>query len=420
MSSGYPNTEQNRLSVLGIERRRKTVDAGSPLDNGKRLPLQSYPASSSHSKADPQTSGVSRRSSPGPIHLNPASAVAGAATIKLASSAYTNADFEPLGMPSPERELLDPMATYSAPDHKGKNNQRSHSSLSDSELLPTHFRANSTYREVGKSPKLASIAASPVGTPVDENGPAYRGTHRVAVAETAITDAEPEDHWSSQQGRHPPLLSAPLRPSDSMTTDYERDYFGLLPQSDASPNSREGLPASALLVNVEQSSRREQTESADGRATEVSTNRDVAYRPKPKLQGHNSHDIATESRLDGQKFFQSKEAPAALPSQMVDEASRHVTSTIEREFREHGYLLPPTPSDELERRKALYRFNILHTSQDVNFDRIAHLAKLVFNTKIVLIALIDDKYQWHKADHGIGQAVLPRAASLCAHAILAK
>ena len=35
------------------------------------------------------------------------------------------------------------------------------------------------------------------------------------------------------------------------------------------------------------------------------------------------------------------------------------------------------------------RFNIWNTGHDVNFDRIAHLVKLVFNTRIVVIALID-------------------------------
>lgn len=47
-----------------------------------------------------------------------------------------------------------------------------------------------------------------------------------------------------------------------------------------------------------------------------------------------------------------------------------------------------------------FRFNVLNTSRDVNFDRIAHLAKLVFNTKIVVITLIEGKYQWHKSESG--------------------
>jgi len=35
------------------------------------------------------------------------------------------------------------------------------------------------------------------------------------------------------------------------------------------------------------------------------------------------------------------------------------------------------------------RFNIWNTGPDLNFDRIAHLAKLVFNTKGVYISLLD-------------------------------
>ena len=40
------------------------------------------------------------------------------------------------------------------------------------------------------------------------------------------------------------------------------------------------------------------------------------------------------------------------------------------------------------------RFNILHTAPDVNFDRIAHLAKLVFHAKWVLISLVDKDEQY--------------------------
>jgi hypothetical protein len=36
-----------------------------------------------------------------------------------------------------------------------------------------------------------------------------------------------------------------------------------------------------------------------------------------------------------------------------------------------------------------HRFNIMNTGPDLNFDRIAHLAKLVFNTKGVLISVVD-------------------------------
>lgn len=36
-----------------------------------------------------------------------------------------------------------------------------------------------------------------------------------------------------------------------------------------------------------------------------------------------------------------------------------------------------------------FRFNIWNTGHDMNFDRIVHLVKLVFNTRIVVMTLID-------------------------------
>lgn len=45
-----------------------------------------------------------------------------------------------------------------------------------------------------------------------------------------------------------------------------------------------------------------------------------------------------------------------------------------------------------------YRFNIWNTGSDLNFDRIAHLAKLVFNTKGVFISLVDGNEQWLKSE----------------------
>lgn len=39
------------------------------------------------------------------------------------------------------------------------------------------------------------------------------------------------------------------------------------------------------------------------------------------------------------------------------------------------------------------RFNIWSTGPDLNFDRIAHLTKLVFNTKGVFLSLVDGNEQ---------------------------
>ncbi|KAI0767913.1 hypothetical protein BC629DRAFT_1292681 [Irpex lacteus] len=90
----------------------------------------------------------------------------------------------------------------------------------------------------------------------------------------------------------------------------------------------------------------------------------------------------------------------------------------EQMFSELGYLAPPNPPNELERRRALYRFNIWNTGYDANFDRIAHLAKLVFNTRIVAISLVDGTDEFFKSESGFGFQNMQRSTSFDAHAIL--
>lgn len=70
----------------------------------------------------------------------------------------------------------------------------------------------------------------------------------------------------------------------------------------------------------------------------------------------------------------------------------------EEEFVKLGYLVPPYPKDEEIRRRALHKFNIMHTTPDVNFDRIAYLTKLVFSTKIVVVSLVDGTEEWYKME----------------------
>ncbi|KAJ6570210.1 hypothetical protein DFH09DRAFT_917594, partial [Mycena vulgaris] len=94
----------------------------------------------------------------------------------------------------------------------------------------------------------------------------------------------------------------------------------------------------------------------------------------------------------------------------------------EQAFAARGFLAPPYPPDELGRRRALYKFNVMNTGPDLNFDRIAHLAKLVFNTKGVIISVVDGEEQWFKSEWGTntgtGSHTCPRAHSFCGHAIL--
>ncbi|KAF7317041.1 Histidine kinase [Mycena chlorophos] len=137
--------------------------------------------------------------------------------------------------------------------------------------------------------------------------------------------------------------------------------------------------------------------------------------------------VGSSSRL----LVNSDQGPGSEEAKFVAEPS--MTSTIgrrsvkedpraareERAFAERGFLAPPFPPDELGRRRALYKFNIVNTGSDTNFDRIAHLAKLVFNTKGVMISVVDEAEEWFKSEWGINKLHgCARSVSFGAHAIL--
>ncbi|KAG8871035.1 His Kinase A domain containing protein [Tulasnella sp. 332] len=116
------------------------------------------------------------------------------------------------------------------------------------------------------------------------------------------------------------------------------------------------------------------------------------------------HDLQTES---------TQGSPAGIS--MGDMIA---TTSSETSFASLGYLAPPLPPDERGRMQALHRYSILYTAKDVNFDRLSHLAKLVFNVKMVIISLIDGQNQWHKSEVGLDVGELERRVSFCGHTIL--
>lgn len=95
-------------------------------------------------------------------------------------------------------------------------------------------------------------------------------------------------------------------------------------------------------------------------------------------------------------------------------------------YAEHGYLPAAMPPNERERREALERYGAPSIDGDDNFERIAHLVRLVFNTSIVLITLVGAENQTYQAASGGGGQFLPgmqslagsRKCSFCAHSIL--
>lgn len=93
-------------------------------------------------------------------------------------------------------------------------------------------------------------------------------------------------------------------------------------------------------------------------------------------------------------------------------------SQCEGFFRNFGFLAAPHSPWEAQRLKALYNYNILHTAADINFDRIAHMIKLVFKAKMTFISLLDGETCWFKAKSGFAHNLLPRTTSMCSHTIL--
>ncbi|PKY48878.1 hypothetical protein RhiirA4_464604 [Rhizophagus irregularis] len=85
-----------------------------------------------------------------------------------------------------------------------------------------------------------------------------------------------------------------------------------------------------------------------------------------------------------------------------------------QEDDDNHYLPPPIPLNEVERR---WRFQILNTSNDVNFTRIVALSKEHFKTSISMISLLNTTHQWFKAEDNMGCSETTREISFC-HAIL--
>lgn len=69
--------------------------------------------------------------------------------------------------------------------------------------------------------------------------------------------------------------------------------------------------------------------------------------------------------------------------------------------------------DEVERLHILDQYGILDTPHEEPFERIAALARLIFDTPIALISLVDDRRQWFKSNIGLDIRETPREQAFC-------
>ena len=76
------------------------------------------------------------------------------------------------------------------------------------------------------------------------------------------------------------------------------------------------------------------------------------------------------------------------------------------------------PDNEIERLRALRRYEILDTPPEAEFDDLARLAAGICGTPAAFVSLIDANRQWFKAAVGLDIREISRDVAFCAHAIL--
>jgi len=78
----------------------------------------------------------------------------------------------------------------------------------------------------------------------------------------------------------------------------------------------------------------------------------------------------------------------------------------------------PIPTNEKERLAALHALDILDTTPEPPFDRIAAMAARLFDTPVGVVCLVDERRAWAKAQFGSIPAEAPRDVSFCSHTIV--
>lgn len=83
-------------------------------------------------------------------------------------------------------------------------------------------------------------------------------------------------------------------------------------------------------------------------------------------------------------------------------------------------IAPRIPEDDAERMKELYKYELLDTVYEHEFDELVRLASKICNVPISLITLVDVDRQWFKAKHGLDANQTSRSVSFCGHAVLSE
>lgn len=83
-------------------------------------------------------------------------------------------------------------------------------------------------------------------------------------------------------------------------------------------------------------------------------------------------------------------------------------------------LEPGYPEKEAERVQSLRSFGLRDSLPDAALDELIHLVRIICETPVACVCLVDQEHQWILASEGMACRSLPRSQALCAHVILQK
>ena len=354
-SSSTSGTTQQRtppipVLTLGVAR-NSTGSIKSRTAMALHLPIPTHRARNLLSTSLPNHSAADQPPlSPSVPHADVQTTVA---TMRWAAA---RVDISPLALPSPEHELTDPMRGVTATipgSHSRDSSLGSDYLITPGESrrlrLPSFWRGTTDVENA----KLVTIEGSPPEPTLQLDETPKANESSAVLDDGVLVDFPPQP--PSPTLRAIPSASISVHPhANSAVTPT--DYFG-----DARP------PPPDVGLQVSRSNKPREPTSAPATSTQVI------------LQPHPDDDSTVAIHLQPKRLSLTRQSSSPLPVSTSPEASTGTSGRLlggrvlgmakektcskagwvtrfENCFSNLGYLLPPSPPDELERRRALYKY----------------------------------------------------------------